>query len=204
MRKIILLFLISIFGCSSESNDIESIEIMSYYYNLNENQTEFKTEIVNYSVIDENGNVETIQKTPSLKTPFIFFRSTIEKKIIDEISLNNKIKNERYYKENSRINPLIEIDCGPINRIKIKYKNQKELTFNYSRYKTDLKYKEFLQLQNLINTNYLEKRFYKIKNTNQLEKSCKYFQEYSLNKDTLELSFPPMPLPSKKNIKFVK
>lgn len=199
-----LLFLISIFGCSSESDVIESIEIMSYYYNLNENQTEFKTEIISYSFIDENGNVETIQKTPFLKKAYINFRSTIEKKIIDKISLNNKNRSEQYYKKNSRMTPVAEIHCGPINRIKIKYKNQKELTFSYSQYKTNSKYKEFIELQNIINNNYLEKRFNRIEHTNQLEKKCKYFEEYSLNKDTLERPFPPMPIPSKNIIKFIK
>ena len=73
MRNFMLLFLILTFSCSSKSDGIESIEIMSYYYNLNENQTEFKTEIVNYSVIDENGNVETIQKIPFSENSFINF-----------------------------------------------------------------------------------------------------------------------------------
>ena len=51
---------------------------MSYYYNLNENQTEFKMEVVNYSVIDENGNVETIQKTPLPKNGYFTFQSSID------------------------------------------------------------------------------------------------------------------------------
>jgi hypothetical protein len=204
MRKIMLLFLIFIFGCSSESNDIESIEIMSYYYNLNESQTEFKTEIINYSIIDENGNVETIQKIPHVKNGFVNFKSTIDKKIIDKVSLNNKMRNERFYKKNIKISLVSEHYCGPINRVKIKYKNQKELTFNYSEYKTDLKYKEIIQLQEIIKNNYLEKRFDIIKNPYRLEKKCKYFKKYSLNKDTLELPFPPMPMPPKKIIKFIK
>ena len=203
MRKIILLFLIFTFSCSSKSDGIESIEIMSYYYDLNENQTEFKTEIINYSVIDENGNVETIQKTPLPKNPFINFKSTIDRKIIDKISLNNKIRNEQYYKEN-RKNPVVEIYCGPINRIKIKYKNKKELTFNYSEYKTDSKHKEFVELQNIIKNNYSKKRFNKIENTKELEKKRTDFEKYSLNKDTLELPFPPMPMPQKNIIKFTK
>lgn len=176
MRKIMLLFLIFIFGCSSESNDIESIEIMSYYYNLNESQTEFKTEIINYSIIDENGNVETIQKIPHVKNGFVNFKSTIDKKIIDKVSLNNKMRNERFYKKNIKISLVSEHYCGPINRVKIKYKNQKELTFNYSEYKTDLKYKEIIQLQEIIKNNYLEKRFDIIKNPYRLEKKCKYFK----------------------------
>ena len=201
MRKFMLLFLIFTFSCSSKSDGIESIEIMSYYYNLNENPTEFRTEIVNYSVIDENGNVETIQKIPFPENSFINFKSIIDKKIIDKISLSNRNRNDDYYKVKPK-NDLIEIYCDPINRIKIKYKNQKELTFNFSEYKTDSKHKEFVELQNIIKNNFSEKRFDKIDNPNELEKRHRDFEKYSMNKDTLELPFPPMP---KKNmVKFTK
>ena len=203
MRNFMLLFLILTFSCSSKSDGIESIEIMSYYYNLNENQTEFKTEIVNYSVIDENGNVETIQKTPFPKNLFINYKSTIDKKIIDKISLSNKSRNDDYYKVKPK-SELIEIYCGPINRIKIKYRNQKELTFNFSEYKTDSKHKEFVELQNVINDNFSEKRFNKIDNPKELEIKRRDFEKYSMNKDTLELPFPPMPMPNKNLIKFTK
>ena len=203
MRNFMLLFLILTFSCSSKSDGIESIEIMSYYYNLNENQTEFKTEIVNYSVIDENGNVETIQKIPFSENSFINFKSIIDKKIIDKISLSNKNRNDDYYKVKPK-NDLIEIYCGPINRIKIKYKNQKELTFNFSEYKTDSKHKEFVELQNVINDNFSEKRFNKIDNPKELEIKRRDFEKYSMNKDTLELPFPPMPMPNKNLIKFTK
>jgi hypothetical protein len=201
MRKIILLFLIFTFSCSSKSDEIESIEIMSYYYNLNENHTEFKTEIVTYSVIDENGNVETIQKIPFPKNSFINFKSTIHKKIIDKISLNSKNRNEEYYKK-KRKNPVTKIDCGPINRIKIKFKNQRELTFKYSEYKTNSNYKEYAELQNVIQNNYSEKRFNLIKKPTELENKLRNFEKYSMNKDTLELPFPPMP--RKDEIKFIK
>ncbi|MFV8365729.1 hypothetical protein [Flavobacterium sp. XS1P27] len=196
MRKIILLFLIFTFSCSSKSDEIESIEIMSYYYNLNENHTEFKTEMVNYSVIDENGNVETIQKIPFPKNSFINFKSTI-----DKISLNSKNRNEEYCKK-KRTNSVTKIDCGPINRIKIKFKNQKELTFKYSEYKTNSNCKEYSELQNVIQNNYSEKRFNLIKKPTELENKLRNFEKYSMNKDTLELSFPPMP--RKDEIKFIK
>ena len=141
---------------------------------------------------------------PIVKNGFVNFKSTIDKKIIDKVSLNNKMRNERFYKKNIKISLVSEHYCGPINRVKIKYKNQKELTFNYSEYKTDLKYKEIIQLQEIIKNNYLEKRFDIIKNPYRLEKKFKYFKKYSLNKDTLELPFPPMPMPPKKIIKFIK
>jgi len=64
MRKLIILISITVFSCSQKRNEIDRIEIMSYYYNLHDSQTEFKTEPVTCSIIDENGNVETIQKTP--------------------------------------------------------------------------------------------------------------------------------------------
>jgi hypothetical protein len=203
MRKLILLISIIIFSCSQKTNEIDSIEIMSYYYNLNDSQTEFKTEPVTYSIIDGNGNVETLQITPFSKNEYLKFKSTVDRKIIDKISLNSQNKSEKFYNEKPK-NPIVEISCGPIIRIRIKYKNQKEITFNFSDIKTNSKHKDFIELQNLIKNNYAEKKFNKIENSAELEKKLKAFEKYSMNKDTLELPFPPMPMPNKNLIKFTK
>jgi hypothetical protein len=203
MRKLILLISIVIFICSQKKNEIDRIEIMSYYYDLNDSQTEFKTEPVAYSIIDENGNVETIQKTPFSKNEYLSFKSTVDQKIIDKISLNSNDKNEAFYNEEPK-NHIVELYCGPIIRIRIKYKNQKEITFNSSDYKTNAKHKDFIELQNLIKNNYAEKKFNKIEDSSELEKKLKAFEKYSMNKDTLKLPFPPMPTPNKNPIKFTK
>lgn len=205
MRKLIILISIIIFSCSQKRNEIDRIEIMSYYYDLNDSQTGLKTEPVTYSIIDENGNVETIQKTPFSKNKYLHFKSTVDSKIIDKISLNNKDKNEEFYKEKYK-KDIVEIYCGPIIRIKIKYKNQKEITFNSSDFKTNSKHKDFIELQNSIKNNYAEKKFTKIEDSSELEKNLMTFEKYSLNKDTLELPFPPMPMPAPKKdqIKFTK
>lgn len=205
MRKLIILISIIFFSCSQKSNEIDRIEIMSYYYDLNDSQTELKMETVTYSLIDENGNVETIQKTPFSKNKYLHFKSKVDSKIIDKISLNNKNRNEEFYKE-KRKKDIVEIYCGPIIRIKIKYKNQKEITFNSSDYKTNAKHKDFIEVQNLIKNNYTEKKFKKIEDSSELEKNMMTFEKYSLNKDTLELPYPPMPMPApkKEQIKFTK
>ena len=203
MRKLILLISIIIFSCSQKTNEIDRIEIMSYYYNVNDSQTEFKTEPVTYSIIDGNGNVETIQKTSFSKNEYLKFKSTVDRKIIDKISLNSKNKSEKFYKEKPK-NSIAEISCDPIIRIRIKYENQKEITFNFSDHKTNPKHNDFIELQNLIKNNYAEKKFNKIENSAELEKKLKAFEKYSMNKDTLELPFPPMPMPNKNSIKFTK
>lgn len=203
MRKLIILLSIIVFSCSQKNNEIDRIEIMSYYYDLNDSKTGFKTEPVTYSIIDENGHVETIQKTPFSKNEYLHFKSTVDSKIIDRISLNNKDKNEEFYKE-TRKKDIIEIYCGPIIRIKVKYKNQKEITFNSSDFKTNPKHKDFIALQNLIKNNYAEKKFKEIEDSSELENKLKVFEKYSMNKDTLELPFPPMPMPNRNPIKFTK
>lgn len=209
MRKIILLFSIFILSCSSKSDEIDRIEIMSYYYNYNytlsENQPEFETKLVAYSIIDKDGNVETIQKTPFAKEEFSNFQSIVDRNLIDKISIENKNKSDEFYKDEFK-NDVVEIYDGPIIRIRIKYKSQKEITFNSSDYKTNPKHKDFIELQNLIKNNYAEKKFKQIENPTELEKKLKDFEKYSLNKDTLELPFPPMPMPAPKNeqIKFTK
>jgi hypothetical protein len=205
MKKLILLFSIFILSCSSKSDEIDRIEIMSYYYNLNENQTKFKTELLAYSTIDKDGNVETIQKTHFAKEEFSNFQSKIDRNLIDKISIENKNRGDEFYKDKFK-NDVVEIYDGPIIRIRIKYINQKEITFNSSDYKTNSKHKYFTELRKLIRDNYSEKKFKQIENPTELEKKLKDFEKYSLNKDTLELPFPPMPMPVPKNeqIKFTK
>lgn len=201
MKKVILLILVFILGCSQERNEIETIEIMSYFYNLNDSQTEFKTETVFYSVIDKDGNVETVKKTPFSKKEYIYFKSTVGSEIIDKIFLNSKDKKEEFYNDKSK-NPTVEISCGPTIRVKIKFKNHQEISFNTSDFKTNSKYIDFIALQNLIEIKYAEKNFITIEDTTDLNKKLNAFKKYSLHKDTLELPFPAMP---KKNpIKFTK
>ncbi|OOV28831.1 hypothetical protein BXU11_02490 [Flavobacterium sp. LM5] len=96
MKKVILLILVFILGCSQERSEIETIEIMSYFYNLNDTKTEFKTETVFYSIIDKDGNVETVQKTPFSKKEYFYFKSTVGSEIIDKIFLNSKDKKEGF------------------------------------------------------------------------------------------------------------
>jgi hypothetical protein len=99
---------------------------------------------------------------------------------------------------------LEQIYCDPINRIKLKYKNNKEITFNYSDYKSSFKYKEVIEIQNLIKKNYSEKKFSKIAYSRELQEKMKDFEKYSMNKDTLEFPFPPMPSPPKNIVRFIK
>ena len=54
----------------------------------------------------------------------------------------------------------------------------------------------------MIQNNYSEKRFNLIKKPTELENKLRNFEKYSMNKDTLELPFPPMP--RKDEIKFIK
>ena len=194
MKKLIVFIVIIFCNCNSEENKIESIEIIVYYYNLNENQTKLKMEFITYSIIDSNGNAESIQKIRDTVENYSFFNSKIEKNIIETISLENKNLTDINYKIKVEELP-IQIYCGPTTRVRITYKNKKILTFNYIENRTEYKYTNFKRISEIIAENYHQKKYRSIENNHELYVKQKEFESYTINKDTL--NFPPPPMPKK-------
>ena len=176
---------------------------MSYYYNLNDDQTEFIAEIVDYSFVNNDGNVETIQKKNNSKNQYVSFKSVIDKKLLRNIAKKNQNRNDDFYKEEINLD-LIKIYCGPVVRFKIKFKNQKEISFLSQTNKVLTKAKDFIEIKNSISRNFAENKFERIDNTTKLKVRLNEFKKYSLNKDTLGLPLPPLPMPKRKIIEFIK
>ncbi len=199
MKKLIFLFIIIFCNCSQIKNDIENIQIISYYYKLNDSQTEMIMEYLNYSIVDPYGNTKSIRKIPSSGNKYTYFDSKINENIILEISNKNRnLKNEFYEKKVENFSG--KLYCGPTIRVKIKYRNEKEITFNYGENQNEAKYHNFNMIQKIIATNYSERKYSTIENIEQLKEKQKEFEKYTIGKDTLKIPFPPMP----KKVNFIK
>lgn len=202
MKKLLLIFIIILFSCSPKGAAIQNIEIMSYYYLPDENQNKFAMDYLDYSIIDGEGNTKSIRKIDFETKKYDFVSSTIDKDLLQEISKKNRNIDSKYYEQ--KIDTFSgRLYCGPIVSVRIKYADKQFVTFNYSDDRIDSKYSDFIKLQNALTSNYSAKKHKSINNSNELIIKQKEFEKFSINRDTLRLSFPKMP---KKidNIKFVK
>lgn len=200
MKNLILILAIIIFGCSPKKDALESIEIMTYYYIPNEEQTKLIIDCIDYSKIDDLGNVETIRKMKPNQSGNIYLKSKIDSKIISEIAKKNKNKEDKFYETKIDTNSL-NLYCGPTIRAKLKYKNNKVLTFTFGSKKEDPKYSLFVKIQNEISNNY-KKKHYQIIDSINIINNQKEFEKFAFRKDTLNFPMPPMPINVSKQIKF--
>ncbi|MEW5677232.1 hypothetical protein ABGT15_13035 [Flavobacterium enshiense] len=199
MKRLSLFLAILIFGCSQKENELESIEVMSYYYNYDGSKKLF-IDLDEYSKIDAIGNVETIKRIKPFEPKYVYLKSNIDSKIILEIAKTNKSRSDKYYETKIDTNTLDFYD-GPTIRVKAKYKNNKVLTFTYQKDETDLKYSSFVKIQNVISANYDKKNYVNLDSVN-IKKSQKDFEKFALSKDTLSLPMPPKPIDLSEQIKF--
>ncbi|ESU21246.1 hypothetical protein FCR2A7T_06730 [Flavobacterium cauense R2A-7] len=202
MKRLSLFLAILLFGCSQKENELESIEIMSYYYNYDEN-TKLFVDLDEYSKIYTNGDVEIIKRVKPFEPKYIYLKSKIDTKIILNIGETNKSLNDEYYESKIDTNRLDVYD-GPVIRVKLKYKNDKVISFTYEqtdKYENDLKYSLFLKTQKAISDNY-NKKYYEIIDSINIKKSQKEFEIFAFRKDTLSLPMPPKPIDPSEQIKF--
>ncbi len=204
MKKIFYLFLFIFYGCNSNENQIENIELMSYYYKPSENYETQILDYLHYSIIDENGNAETIKKIDNTGKNYVGFKSVVNKELLNEIC-NKNIKLSNKFYENKIDENVAEIYCGPISRVKIKFKDNHIITLSYYIKKDNSKYLLFIKLFNNLENN-LSSKNCSVIDKNELPiliDKQKIFEKYTINKDTLNLVFPRMP---KKidQVKFIK
>lgn len=173
---------------------------MTYYYVPNKDQNKLIINYNEYSIIDANGNVETIKQTKPFEPEYTYLKSNIDSETISMIAESNKSKNDKDYV--TKIDRTsMDIYDGPIIRVRTKFKNNKEITFTYKKYENDLKYSLFLKIQKAISDNYT-KKYYKIIDSANVKKNQREFEKFTLVKDTLHLSMPPLPIKLNKQIKF--
>lgn len=194
MKKIILIFLVLFYGCNSNENQIENIEIMSYYYKPSKNYETQILDYLHYSTIDENGNARTIKRVDSYGEKYVEYKSLIDENLLKAICRKNLKLSDKYYDE-KRDENLIGIYCGPITRVKIKFQDNHIITFSYSKRKDNSKYLLITKLYNNLEYNFSDGSFSGIDKVDleKLKSKQREFEKYTIKKDTLKTPFPAPP-----------
>jgi len=190
-------------GCKSNKIQLETIELMGYYYLYDESAKNFKPDFFIYASIDSSGFSNIIRKVES--NDYVGYSFNIDKNLL------RKIKNETYLKDEKHFEMLpsteIVIDDGSIFRIKISFSDGKKISFiiPHEVIKEDSKYYICKTLsQELIKIPITD--FYYSNELNELKRRQNDFSVFAMNKDTLFLPIPPPPPPAPKldEVKFVK
>ena len=205
MKKLILFFSVFIFSCNSNKVEIDNIEIMAYNYEPDYSTQQLVPKPIIYSFINASGKSMVLKRINPNDDEVIGYPSSIEQKLIEQINVDLKLKEEKDF--TYRDTSVIEIYDGPIIRIKVSYTNEKEISFifddkNYDANSNFYIYKNLYDIiiedgkHNLLASKKLEL----------LKNKQKDFTKYANHKDSLLLPIPPIypPAPKIDEVKFVK
>lgn len=196
-----LIFLVLFSGCSKESEKEKSIEILSYCYEWNHNNKM----IINYRLyakIYPNGKTEILKKYNFADDKAMSFESKLDKRIVDSVFILSCGFEESHFKVNYD-STSINICDAPIVRIKIKCKEKKDFSFNFSECNKEEKYIIFLNLYSELEKKYLKAEKSRTTNHNLLLQKEKEFEKFVIHKDSLQLPFPSPPRSKINEVKFV-
>lgn len=199
MRKFIFLLVTIVFlGCKDDSKKLESLEIMSYYFVPNEKAKKMEIDFLIYSIVDLKGNAKVLRKNEPMSKEYSSYEAKISQHLFDKISQENLNKNEEFYNNpNRKTDP--DIYCGPIKRVRLKYKNGYQFSFIFTS-EEDKKINDFvLLLKNLEKSSKQN-----VDDLDSFKKEQKKFQELAMKKDTTMLSLPPFPKLKIDEVKFIK
>lgn len=191
MKKLFLLFFIFLVSCNSNRNEVTDIEIMSYTYTNEDNEVHVFPYF--YATIDTTGFSNNIREMDSENS--IGYSSSVDQNLINDILKLTRQKEEDYFIRKIDTN-FAGCFLGPVIRFRVKYKNGKEISFNFSDkgYQTKSKYYLFGRLyEKLINSPKIS--LLNEKELNLIGKKQKDFEAFVFRRDTLELPLPPPPPP---------
>lgn len=202
-QQVIFLLLLLSFSCSTKEDEIESIEVMTYYYNWNNDQSKPILDCLFYASTGKDGFTQIFRQILPTSQDGIGYAYAVDKKIIDEIENKTKGLNGETFEIRPKVTEL-KLYCGPSIRFRIKYKS-KEI-FSFSTDENELGKQKKLQVFNTlykaVTQNAKTKTFDKNQQIN-IRKRQKDFESFAINQDTLRMPFPPRP--KKVNlIKFIK
>ncbi len=196
MKKLLSILLTLLLSCSSDKYSFENIEIMSYYYQYDDNSKLILNRVL-YSYINPNGLSQTIRKT-SVTDEDKYYESKIDSKLLNSIVSETKNKDENYFKQ-SKDSLGIKLYCGPIIRLKITYKNAKTLSLTFEENNSIKKLSPYYNLYTtLINDSINIHIHYQ---DDLISIRQKEYEQFVIHKDTSGLLIPP---PPKMKVKFIK
>ena len=202
-QQVIFLLLLLSFSCSTKEDEIESIEVMTYYYNWNNDQSKPILDCLFYASTGKDGFTQIFRQILPTSQDGIGYAYAVDKKLIDEIENKTKGLNGETFEIRPKVTEL-KLYCGPSIRFCIKYKSKK--IFSFSTDENELGKQKKLQVFNTlykaVTQNAKTKTFDKNQQIN-IRKRQKDFESFAINQDTLRMPFPPRP--KKVNlIKFIK
>ena len=199
----ISLIVIICFSCSSKNDEIESIEVITYYYNWNNDQSQLILDCLFYSKTENDGSTEILRQILPISQDDIGYEYSVDKKLIYEIENKIMTLNEKTFEAKPKLNEL-KFYCGPSIRFRVKYKNNRRFSFNTdeNELEKDNKLQVFNTFYKAVTQNAKTKNFNKNQEID-VRKRLKEFESFTISKDTLRIPFPPRP--KKVNlIKFIK
>jgi hypothetical protein len=205
MTKLILFFSVFIFSCNSNKVNIDSIQIMAYNYEPDYLTQQLIPKPIIYSFINASGKSMVLRRINPTDDEVIGYPSSIEQKLIEQINLDLKLKEEKDF--TWRDSSIIEIYDGPIIQIKVSSTNGKEISFifNDKNYDGNSRFYLYKNLYESIIVDY-KTVLCSGKNLELLKLKRKDFVKYAHCKDSLLLPIPNIfpPPPSLDEVKFVK
>jgi hypothetical protein len=205
MKKLILFFSVFIFSCNSNKVEIDSIQIMAYNYEPDYLTQQLIPKPIIYSFINASGKSMVLRRINPNDDEVIGYPSSIEQKLIEQINLDLKLKEEKDF--TWRDSSIIEIYDGPIIRIKVSSTNGKEISFIFDdkNYDGNSRFYLYKNLYESIIVDY-KTVLCSGKNLELLKLKQKDFVKYAHHKDSLLLPIPNIfpPPPSLDEVKFVK
>lgn len=205
MKKLFLLFVFSIISCNSNKVELDNIQIMAYNYEPDYSIQKLTPNVVIYSFINSSAKSINLRKLDQNSDDVVGYPSSIQKKLIEQITIDAELKDETFFGE--KVVPEIEIYDGPIIRIKISYTNGKEISFIFQdiNYQENSKFFLYKNLYDSIIENFKPELF-DGKKLELLKHKQKDFAKYAHHKDSLLLPLPNIfpPTPSLDEVKFVK
>jgi hypothetical protein len=205
MTKLILFFSVFIFSCNSNKVEIDSIQIMAYNYEPDYLTQQLIPKPIIYSFINASGKSMVLRRINPNDDEVIGYPSSIEQKLIEQINLDLKLKEEKDF--TWRDSSIIEIYDGPIIRIKVSSTNGKEISFIFDdkNYDGNSRFYLYKNLYESIIVDY-KTVLCSGKNLELLKLKQKDFVKYAHHKDSLLLPIPNIfpPPPSLDEVKFVK
>ena len=203
-----LLLICALIGCSSNDNDVASIEFMSYNYSFYKENSNIETNLYIkcriYSTIDESGKVKVYTKRTYPIHETLYYETFLDKNLIKEVIDASKRVETKTKKDTFNPDKVMIYD-GPSLKIRINYRNDSTKSINFIDYDNDKNNFYFLKLYHSLDSTYLMKKFKLITDTLEFEKKRKEFVKLTFIDDTTNSPFklpPPLAKP-KDQIKYV-
>ncbi|MBW1658081.1 hypothetical protein [Flavobacterium quisquiliarum] len=196
MNKLLIVLIFLTFGCSSNQQDIRSVELICYNWDLKYPTESFKGEFYIqpklYSILNLEGDNQSYVCEFSPNKNEVYFHSKIDSKLLNdllkflpEIDENKALVHS--YKQDGCM------ESSPMFRLKVVYFNNEEKYYQYYFKKSNNIDSAIKKLYVTLKVNQVEGKYEKMRDTLSFAKKKKAIIAFSMHTDTLLMPLPPLP-----------